>query len=136
MAFIHIPGTINPADMFTKPLGPHIHNKLVHPLLYGKTMGVANGGECQRGVHPCWCDVVSEINSGSGDGPTEGNSKKKVLRLVGVACTDGHCRDSRSQYDHACGNGAERVGKHGGRSDRVGHGHGSGSEHAGERTGT
>ena len=61
MVFIHIPGTVNPADILTKPLGPHIHRKLSHPLLHGNPLEIAGGGEYQRGVHPSWIEITGTI---------------------------------------------------------------------------
>ena len=95
MAFIHIPGTINPADLLTKPLGPHIHNKLVHPLLHGNARLVAAGGEYQAGIHPGWLEVTKAIGEtivetdgvtvgeATVDGERSEKQTKTTLRLVG-----------------------------------------------------
>ncbi|MEM1009829.1 MAG: Ty1/Copia family ribonuclease HI, partial [Myxococcota bacterium] len=61
MMLHHIPGTINPADLLTKPLGPFIHKKLTHPLLHGNPSEVAGGGECQTGRHPTWIETTADV---------------------------------------------------------------------------
>ncbi|MEM1007623.1 MAG: Ty1/Copia family ribonuclease HI [Myxococcota bacterium] len=86
MSFIHIPGTINPADLLTKPLGPHIHRKLVHPLLRGNPREITGCGEYQRGVHPAWVEVTAEIRSGAEEG-TPSNVPKHATKHEGKLYT-------------------------------------------------
>jgi len=83
LRFHHLPGTENPADIFTKPLAWHMLRVFVEPILFWKGDPATTSGDNsipEGSVEGPGSESIRDTNERSTDGRTDGNGQADPAR--------------------------------------------------------